>query len=205
MKTIRRLAILGLFGLTTTTAFAGPPPGINAPTAGAPASNAPATDAPAYNAPTIFTISDLNTMLKAGYDSVQKTGDGQDTCFLLNDVRFTPKTTLKPYDWSVSVNLRERIGRQSHVRVYFPCQRVPADASSERLQELMELGGVMKDSPAYYVIGGKGKDRMLYLVTDISTLDLTTAKLKEDINRLFEAAHETSHLWGAKLNTPLTK
>jgi hypothetical protein len=195
MKTIRRLAILGLFGLTTTTAFAGPPPENNKPTA----------YEPAYNAPTIFTISDLNTLLKAGYENVQKTGEGQDTCFLLNDVPFKSKTTLKVYNWSVSMNLRQRAGRQSYVRVYFPCQRIPTNASSERLQELMEMGGVMTDSPAYFVIGGKGNDRMLYLVTDFSTLELSAAKLKEDINRLFEAAHETSHLWGAKLAVQTTK
>ena len=99
----------------------------------------------------------------------------------------------------------QRASRQPVVRIYFPCQLMPADANEERMQDLMEWGGVMKNSQAYFVVGGKGTNRMLYLVTEISTEKLTTAKLKEDINVLCEAATETSHVWSAKLNTPLAK
>ena len=195
MKTIRRLAFLALTGLATTTAFAGPPP----------ENNKPVANETAYNAPTTFTDSDLERLLKAGYDNVESIGKGANACFLLNKIRFTPKTSLKPYDWSVSITLNQRAHKQAHVRVYFPCQRVPADASSERLQELMDVGGVLKSSPANFVIGGKGKDRMLYLVTDVSTLDLTTAKLKEDITLLFESAHESRYVWDVDLNKPQLK
>jgi hypothetical protein len=55
------------------------------------------------------------------------------------------------------------------------------DFNIDRLQKLLEFGGVMKDRSVHYMIGNR--DKMLYLNKDIPMTDLTTDTLKEEITR----------------------
>ncbi len=192
MKTLRRLAFLALIG--AAPAFAGPPAG-----------NAPAASAPTRNAPITFTHADLGERLKAKFKTVDEDGDGDAKTFLLSKIPHVTEGGKETLSWSASVMLYNRAGRSPLVRILFPCQTMPAEANAARLEAILAMNGAIKDSSAYFLIGGNGKNRMLYLVSEVSSEGLTAGGLETELKELFRAGERSMGLWSTDLSKPLAK
>ena len=193
MKTLRRLAFLALFGLATTA------------TAGPPAENVPSSpNTPTRNAPKSFTADDLGEMLKGHYKGVEAVGEGTAKVFSSPKLPHKLKASEQTVNWSVQFNLTTRGDRQPAVRIYFPCQKLPAKPNADRLARLMGQSGGGSGSPAYFMVGGKDSD-WLYIVAEVTTDGLKGDILGAEVADLFSFAERTLSLWGEDLTTEPTK
>jgi len=192
MKTLRRLAFLALFGLATVA------------TAGPPAGNAPAANAPTRNAPKLFTANDLGEMLQSQYGEVKAVGVGDAKVFASPKLPHKLKSGDRTVTWSVLFNLMTRGDRPPAVRIYFPCQKLPAKPHSDRLARLMGQSGGGSNSPAYFMVGGKDSD-WLYIVAEVTTDGLKGDILREEVIDLFAFAKRTLSLRGEDLTIAPTK
>ena len=201
MKTIRRLAILAVFNMFAAagTAVAQMTP-IN------PLDNPPVPVNPSDNLPPsgskVFTADDLADVLPAWFKGTNVEGKGDARTFNIPPLPHTVEGGKDTMSWSVFLRLHKRTDRPAAVRIFFPCKAVPADAHPERLSDLLGMSGAIQDSPAYFIVTGSGKDRMLTLVTEMSAKGLDRGNLETEINGLFRAAERTSNLWGGDLSKP---
>ena len=198
MKTLRRLAFLALFAAAGTTAFGQERP-----------ANPPRPDAtrPGDSRPSPTTTADkLADVMPVWFKEATIEGKGDTRTFLLPAMPHKTADGKDTMHWSVFVRLHERTDRPTVARIFFPCKAVPADAHPERLADLMNMNGVIADSPAYFIISGSGKDRMLTLVTEMPADGLDRDTLVAEIKGLFRAAERTmTDLWGGDLSKPPAK
>lgn len=136
------------------------------------------------------------------YKGATVEGKGDAATFLLPAMPHTLEGGKETMQWSVFFRLPTRADRPTAVRIFFPCKAVPADAHPDRLADLMNMSGAIQDSPAYFIVTGSGKDRMLTLVTEMPAAGLDRVKLDAEIKGLFRAAERTVGLWGDDLSKP---
>lgn len=199
MKTLRRLALaaVAVAALAPTASAQLVLKGL-APTEAAIPGGPPKLSPPAY------TADRLEKVLKDGFDDVVATGKGDARGFSMSKLQYKTKGGEK-VAWSVSVDLVKRGDGARVVRVFFPCQAVPADPNPAKLQRLLEASGTFTKSGAYFLIGGAGKERMLYLVADVTTDELDAGRMQREVEGLLAAADDAMPLWGSKLTDPPAK
>jgi len=185
MKTLRRLAFLALFAVAAP-AFAQTP--LPAVPGGTPT---PSSD----------TADRLGELVKGEYKGTTVEGKGDAVTFSLPKMPHTLEGGKETMQWSVYIRLHKRADRPTAVRIFFPCQAVPANAHPDRLADLMNMSGGIQDSPAYFIVSG-GKDRMLTLVSEMPVAELGKEALEAEIKRLFRSAERTMGLWGGDLSKP---
>ncbi len=188
MKTLRRLALLALFA-AAGTAVAGPP----------------ASNAPAPTSAKLVTADQLRDVVPGWFKGATVEGKGDTCTFSLPKMQHTLEGGKETMNWSVFFRLHTRADCPTAVRIFFPCKAVPADAHPDRLADLLGMSGAIQDSPAYFIISGSGKDRMLTLVAEMPLATLGRDTLEAEIKGLFRAAEKTMSLWTADLSKPPAK
>jgi hypothetical protein len=195
MKTIRRLALLAMLGLSAAgTAVAQERPG-----------NLRPLDDIRPGDSRVMTASTLSVDLPAWFKGTVVTGEGDTRTFSIPPLPHTLQDGKETLNWSVNLRLHKRAGHATAVRIFFPCKAVPANVNPERLADLLGQSGAIQDSTAYFIISGSGKDRMLTLVTEMPVAGLQRDKLETEIKGLFLAAERTLGLWSTDMSIPLTK
>ncbi len=176
------LTTLALFGLAAATA--GPP---------------------ARNNPRAYTHDDLENDLKAAYklDRVESTSEGETKWFHVKKIDYEMENGKEKVSWGISVAVKRRAGYGDSVRILFPCQKLPANPDPTRLLDLMSFSGSFEKCGAYFQIGGK--ERMLYLASDVSVERLNADDLHREVYFLMLAADRTRPLWTGDLSKPTAK
>jgi hypothetical protein len=187
MSILRRLALLSVFAAATASStFAQERPNDSRPRDTRPSSSG-----------RVSPEEDFADNLPSWYKGATVSGQGAAATYHIPQQEF--KGTKNTYKWSVFVRFHERAKQPTAVRIFFPCKSVLDDVPAERLAALMQMNGAIPDSNAYFLLGGSGKDRMLYLVVEIPVDGLTRKTLQDGIDNLFRAAESTITLWNADM------